>query len=350
MADYGEELVHVLIRCDASVSIGTGHVMRCIALAQALKKLDMTITFLSQSLSKSLKERMVKEGFSLVELTQCAQGDDLDIEQTKTFCQTNNPQILILDGYNFDLEYQMQLNALPSKMLLIDDSDGSRKICADFILNQNIWATTNLYQLSAFESNLLLGPRFALFRQEFCHRIKSRQISPTVQNILVTPGGSDPSNIIPTVVEALKNLNSQQLKIRLLLGSMNQRKEEIKAATKHFPCQLELFDHIDSMPNFMEWADLAISGGGFTTFELALMGTPSLFFIESKYQEPNVNEFEKKQLARSLGHSKNCTASSISKAINEIMTDHAIRTHFSTSCKLLFDGEGASRVAQTLLQ
>ncbi len=348
MAYYGQKLVNALIRCDASEKIGTGHVMRCLALAQAFKRLDFEVTFLSYDLSKSLISLIENSGFQLELISEGMPGDGFDLNQTQNLAKKISAKIIVLDGYHFGYQYQLNLDSYSKKTILIDDSDGTNQIGTNVILNQNIWASVDRYMSTSRDVEVLAGPRYALFRHEFVAHQRTTVTAKQVKHILVTPGGSDPGNITPTIIRALDSICNIDLQTKIVLGSMNSRMQENRALASTVSAEIEFFEHVNSMPDFMDWADIAISGGGFTTFELALLGVPSLFFIESHYQRLNVETFQGKQMAINLGPSTDCSPQTIATALQQLMENYSLRRSLSQQCMTVFDGKGAERVAAYL--
>lgn len=342
--------MRILIRADASEKMGTGHIMRCLALAQALIDENCSVTFLSQGIANSIESRLNSEGIDVFTPKSFEPGGVSDIAFTIDYFRKSSSDILVLDGYHFELKYQCELKADIDRILFIDDSNGNDKISADLILNQNIWATQKMYSAINKNTRMLIGPSYALFRKEFHSFAQSDPIvNKKVKNILVTMGGSDPGNVIPRALSALNLLKNQDLEIRILLGANNQKSELIRKIASASSFAVKLLEHVDSMPPLMQWADLAISGGGFTTFELALLGVPSLLCIETEYQEPNVKKFESLGLCYNLGNSTQCTAESMAEGLQTVISNFELRQSYSLNAHSIFDSFGAKRVASAIL-
>ena len=147
--------------------MGSGHVMRCVALAQAWKKQGGKVTFISLCDSESLRNRITDEGFELV-LIKESYPDPADFEITLSTINNSNSNNswVVLDGYHFDADYQQSIKNNGNPLVVIDDIGHLDNYVADIILNQNINAEDLNYSCET-ETKLLLGTNFVLLRDEF---------------------------------------------------------------------------------------------------------------------------------------------------------------------------------------
>ncbi len=210
-----------IFRVDASESIGTGHLMRCIALGQAWQDNGGKVLFISHCENVALKKRLTEEGFDFIPMDK-QHPDPLDLEYTlRTLHQLSIQRSwsyswLVVDGYHFDSAYQKSIKDAGYKLLWIDDYGHAGKICADIVLNQNISADESFYTHCESYSQLLLGTNYALLRREFKQwQGWQRKIPNIARKILVTLGGGDPDNITLKVVKALKKVNISGLEATL---------------------------------------------------------------------------------------------------------------------------------------
>ncbi len=202
-----EKVPHYLIRVDGSESIGTGHIMRCLALAHELKNSGKKVSFLLALSPDALNKRLVAEGFAVSFLpSEITPGSDADAHFTARLAGELSAAHSVVDGYHFLTTYQRALKQAQLELVYFDDLAQCDYYCADFILNQNPSANPSLYPDKASYTKLLLGSTYALLRPEFLVYNKITPITPIVamaRNILVTMGGSDIDNVTATAMEAL---------------------------------------------------------------------------------------------------------------------------------------------------
>ena len=192
----------------------------------------------------------------------------------------------VVDGYHFDAEYQKSIKAAGYKLLWIDDYGHADHYYADLVLNQNISADPFLYSNREPYTQLLLGPRYALLRREFERwQDWQREIPPMAQKVMVTLGGADPDNVTLKVIQALKQVDVPGLEAQIVIGPANPHLELLKKEIGD-ESRLNLLMNVADMPALMAWADVAISAGGTTGWELAFMGLPGLIIILADNQRP----------------------------------------------------------------
>lgn len=348
--------LQLLIRADSYEAIGTGHVMRCIALGQAWKASGGNVLFVSHCENDALKSRFAEEDFDFVSLhTPFPHLDDLNTTMSILDNISSNGKrentIVVLDGYHFDEDYQQKIKGAGFKLLCIDDYGHAGRYYADFILNQNLSAEMNLYPVHSPHSKFLLGPQYTLLRKEFWGwRTWKRIISPCARKIIITMGGADQHNDTLKIIHALRGVEIPDMEVVVLLGPANSRKAEIETALKASPFESRLLVAYHKMPEIMAWADIAISAGGSTSWELAFMGVPSLLVIAAKNQEPICQKIEESGAAYCLGWHDKITSDSLSRAVQSLSENYEARSSMSARGRDLIDGNGAREVVRVLRQ
>ena len=152
-------MADLVLRTEASVAIGTGHVMRCLALAQAWGDAGGRVIFAMARTTPAVEERLRNEGFEVARVdTQV--GSIADAEETADLAQKRGASWVVVDGYEFGAEYQASLKSRRMKVLFIDDNGHAGRYSADLVLNQNIHASEELYRSRETSTKLLLGPAF----------------------------------------------------------------------------------------------------------------------------------------------------------------------------------------------
>ncbi|NJM05046.1 UDP-2,4-diacetamido-2,4,6-trideoxy-beta-L-altropyranose hydrolase [Candidatus Gracilibacteria bacterium] len=264
----------LLIRADASPQIGTGHVMRCLALAQAWQEQGGKVVFASVLISPGLAERLRTEGIELHSIAQVP-GSAADAHETTALAQELRAPWLVVDNYHFDDNYQQLLKQRGLRLLAIDDYGHATHYHADMVLNQNIYASVDLYPQCNPNTKLLLGCDYALLRREFWPwRDWQRPIAATARRVLVTLGGADPHNTTARVVQALDLIAAVDLEVVVLIGASNPYLSAIEATVRASRHQIVVRQNVSDMPELMAWADVAITAAGSTCWELLAMGYP----------------------------------------------------------------------------
>src|SRR5579885_1698770 len=175
----------LLIRADASPHMGTGHIMRCVALAQAWQDAGGCAVFAAKSFTPAIKKRLSSESFDLIPVAVDA-GTSTDAQETIRIAQSRQVEWIVVDGYQFSSEYQQVLKAAGFKVLFLDDYGHAEHYSADLVLNQNLSASEKLYSDRDPQTQLLLGPKYALLRREFSSWVDWEKIvEPESRQLLV---------------------------------------------------------------------------------------------------------------------------------------------------------------------
>ena len=340
---------YLIIRCDASESIGSGHLMRMIALAQAWQQTGGVAVFLCAEITPAFEQRIVNENF-LIKRLSAAPGSDKDLEITSCwisrYSRYGGSLAVALDGYQFDDEFQLALKKSGSPLLVVDDYGHARFYHADWVLNQNISAKEELYSQRGPKTELLLGTRFALLRQEFLkYCVWKRSIPARGRKVLVTLGGSDPENFTLKVIEVLAGLD---LEVRVVVGGANPNLQTLslaidRARTSATDARLDV--NPPDLAAIMAWADLAISAGGSTAWELAFMRLPSLLLVTAENQRESTLELVRRESFLQIELSEFFAPLTLKRRIMDIAADKPIRTRLSHQSSCVVDGRGAQRVS-----
>ena len=342
------ELPPLLVRADASVTSGTGHVMRCLALVQAWSERGGAAVFLTHCDNQALRDRIHAAGAEILPLAPDLSPEG-DLEATIASSAMLDSSFVVLDGYHFDVNYQRELRAGGHRLMVIDDTVRLPFYDTDILLNQNLGAARLEY--NCYRSTvLLLGPTYALLRREFrCWRRRLHKVPQTARNILVTLGGSDPDNVTRKVIRALRQLNSRGIRIRVVAGPANPHIDELRDAALAFPGEVELLTEVSDMAPLMSWADLAVTGAGSTCWELACVGLPAVLLVIAENQRASAAELGAAGLVVNLGWHANVSVERLASEIDDLIDASSRRSRMSRQGKALVDGHGADRVAATML-
>ncbi|MCA6574339.1 MAG: UDP-2,4-diacetamido-2,4,6-trideoxy-beta-L-altropyranose hydrolase [Pseudanabaena sp. M57BS1SP1A06MG] len=333
----------LVIRADASIKTGTGHAMRCLALAQTWNNQGGETIFLMVGDSSNLKTRFQSEGIQVVYLPVEVGGDE-DAQQTADIAKKAVASWVVVDGYCFDFKYQKSLKNYGLNVLFVDDYGHANYYYADLILNQNISANQKLYINRETYTKLLLGTKYTLLRKEFWQRqSRERVFNLIASKILVTLGGSDPDNVTLKVIQALSLVNNN-LEVIVVVGGSNPHYEELQAVVTESNLVISLQQNVNNMPELMDWADLAIAAGGSTNWELAFMGLPSIVITIADNQKAIAAELDRHGVIINLGWHQDVTVEQIGFVLRELISDRPKRETMSKKGRELVDGNGAKRV------
>ena len=350
----------LLIRVDATTPIGGGHIMRCLALAQAWQAEGGQAIFLSHCESDALRQRITDEGMEFIPVAY-PHPDPRDLHTTleilrKHFnaatgnqkAKNGNKNWLVLDGYHFDVIYQQAVRAAGHCLLVIDDMAHLPAYHADILLNQNLGAENLKYDCDPATS-LLLGPRYALLRQEFLvWRGWRREIPDMALKVLVTMGGGDPDNVTLKVTEALSQVKIDSLEVVVVAGGSNPHFQKLECAVRGLRVPVRLVRNAVNMPELMTWADIAVTGGGSTCWELAFMGLPSVVLTLAENQKAIAENLDTAGVAVNLGWHEQVPTADITEAINRLVRSPEKRSEMTCKVQAMIDGLGANRIVKEI--
>lgn len=328
--------------------MGTGHIMRCVALAQAWQDAGGCAVFAAKSFTPAIKKRLSSESFDLIPVAVDA-GTSTDAQETIRIAQSRQVEWIVVDGYQFSSEYQQVLKAAGFKVVFLDDYGHAEHYSADLVLNQNLSASEKLYSDRDPQTQLLLGPKYALLRREFSSWVDWEKIvEPESRQLLVLMGGSDPSNITVRVLEALSRRAFDFLAAKIIVGGSNLGISELKSCATASPANIELLTDVYQLSDLMARADIAISAAGSTCWELCRMGVPSLLVDVADNQTANARELDRLQCAIHIGN-KTVTASAIANGLISLSSSGSVRRKLSENSRRLVDGRGALRVLAAMI-
>ena len=328
------------IRADCSSAIGTGHVMRMIALGQAWQDLGGKVQFVGET--TPLHRRLRKEGFTIVPISNVYPAPT----DLKTLLDaTSKNDWVAIDGYHFDTAYQQAMRAAGRKTLVVDDICDREQYCADILLNQNPDAGQYTYPIND-DAICLLGSTYALLRNEFIFPETQLTKPLHVKNVIVTLGGADVGNMTSTVINALASLKNCSLHVKIVAGAANPNLPELKEKTQEN--RFELLYNPKDLAFHMRWADLAVTASGSTCWELCHIGIPMIAIETAANQHGVQTELIKKKIA--ICFEQEVDEKTLATTIRSLVSDHALRSLMRRNGQRLIDGKGSERCALSILR
>jgi UDP-2,4-diacetamido-2,4,6-trideoxy-beta-L-altropyranose hydrolase len=336
----------LLIRCDASVAVGTGHAMRCLALAQAWQDAGGDAVFAMAQATPAVEQRLRLEDVEVVRV-QAERGSADDARQTAVLASETQAAWIAVDGYCFGSDYQAALKHAGLKVLFIDDNGHAAHYSADLVLNQNAGASESLYPSRDVSTRLLLGPRFAMLRREFTSwREWKREIPAVACRVLVTMGGSDPENVTQRVIEAI--LPAGKFETTVVVGGSNPHLAGLREFVGNSSCGVRMVENASNMPELMANADVAVAGAGTTSWEMCFLGLPALLIVLADNQQGVADELGKQGIMVDLGGGSGIAGSAITTHLRALAESPVVRLEMSARARALVDGLGAERVVSAL--
>lgn len=348
----------VAIRVDASIMIGSGHVMRCLTLADQIRALGGSVQFLCRHLTDFLRSHIEAAGHRLTILPARAGGADGDLahshwlgisqEQDAQDCRAallGRPCWLVVDHYGLDARWEIQMAAQVANILVIDDLADRPHHC-QAILDQNLRSDGD----HAYEGKLpakarrLMGPRFALLRPEF--RATSHRRRPGAPRLNLFFGSTDPLGMTLTALKALQGL---EIVADVVVGADNPGREAIAALCRTMP-QATLHVQPRDFAALLGSADLALGAGGSTSWERCCLGLPTLIVSVAANQRPGTEALAKAGAAIDLGQAGLVSSRQITDAVTLLLSDPGKLAEMRAAAKALVDGRGAERVALHMMR
>jgi UDP-2,4-diacetamido-2,4,6-trideoxy-beta-L-altropyranose hydrolase len=340
-------LGNLLIRCDASIPVGTGHVMRCLALAEAWQDAGGQATFAMAKTTPAIEERLLAEKITMLHLVQVP-GSAKDGEQTCQLARQISTDWVVVDGYAFGADYQASLHEAGLRVLVVDDHGRAGRYLAEIVLNQNPQAREDLYLNRKPSTQLLLGLEYALLRREFANwRQWTRDTPPTARNLLVMMGGTDPENVTQRVLDALAC--EADFDIQVVAGGSNPHLTELRESVRKSRACVRLVENTGKIAELMAWADIAVSAAGTTAWEMCFMGLPALLIVLADNQEPIARALDDAGAGLSLGQAATLRTEGIRDQLRRIAASHEIMLKMSTRGRALVDGRGAERIVAAMV-
>jgi UDP-2,4-diacetamido-2,4,6-trideoxy-beta-L-altropyranose hydrolase len=350
--------VKAIIRVDSSTIIGTGHLMRCLTLADKLRQRGNTVEFISRDLAGNMLS-ILKEKEYRIHLLPGRNGAApmegyaawlgvrwyIDAEETMSILSGQASDVLIVDHYALDARWEERQRPYIGRLVVIDDLANRHHDC-DLLLDQNLYHDPEIrYEmLLPDDCNTLIGPKFALLREEFFqHRSGLRKRNGQVKNILVFFGGADPGNETAKALVALGKLNRPDVGIEIIIGRANGHIQDINKLAENYP-QMRVHHQANNMAELMAQSDLAIGAGGTATWERCCLGLPSIIISVAKNQTPIAKMCHEAGIAVYLGEAEEVSAIAIHDALVSLLEKPSLLHEMECQALEICDGQGADRV------
>ena len=338
----------ILFRADGNNIVGTGHIMRCLSIADAFRRRGENSVFVIAD--DFAKEMIVSRGYETVTLGTRYDSLEDEIEIMRSLIHGRNPSYVILDTYFVTKEYMNALDPI-CKLVYIDDLAVFPYPCS-VLVNYNAYGPDLDYEglygrSSTKKPRQYLGVGYAPLREDF-RDVEAHAQPERVLNVLVSTGGADPKHIAVKMIRALLD-SGIKYKYHFLVGSMNEDVDEISALSENSP-DIILHRNVRDMKALLMECDIAVSAAGSTLYELCACGVPTITYVFADNQIMGAEAFQKLDLMKSIGDIREiCDYEKILlKEIDRLATDHPLRKEISERMQRMIDGYGADRLAAEL--
>ena len=368
----------VVFRVDASLQIGSGHVMRCLTLAEALRTLGAQCYFIGRAHSGHLMELIRRRDFAVTTLpsvlpsvltpvltkTKASRtqtrapahalwlGCDwqTDAEQTRAVAEKLQPDWLVVDHYALDHQWEATLRPHCKNLMVIDDLADRVHQC-DVLLDQNLGREPRDYaSLVPDLCKVLTGPQYALLRPEFAalrpYSLQRRQ-QPAIKRLLITMGGVDQTNATGQVLQALNGCAlPQDCRITVVMGLQAPWLEQVRAQAHNMQWPTEVLVDINNMAQRMADSDLAIGAAGGTSWERCCLGLPSVIVVVADNQRQGAQALKLARTALLIEDVRDIAAQL--PLLIHALASHELLREMSTAAAELGNGRGVAKVLLAL--
>jgi UDP-2,4-diacetamido-2,4,6-trideoxy-beta-L-altropyranose hydrolase len=355
----------ILIRADASNIIGTGHVMRCLTLADEAKQRGWDICFVLRDPPVQFIELICLSGHEVRTLTSTnsrpnknfnlldhsdwlSVSQEEDAKETLAVVFEFKPYWVVVDHYALDAKWHEIIKQNCKKIMVIDDL-GDRKLICDILLDQNIGVIAKKYYGNVlYDTKLLLGPKFALLRNEFSNwrdrRLKGK-IQSEPRKLLITMGGVDASDFTLEILKRLlKSKYAKRCDFTVIIGELYPNKSKLNEFVATSNLRIDVLSNVTDIASIMSKSDLCIGAAGSTSWERCCLALPTITLAISKNQIEIAKSLRLHNLAiySDLDHLRD----DFEKFFDN--SDENLMQRLSLNMRFICDGLGSSRVVENL--
>jgi len=331
----------VLIRVDAYPKIALGHLNRCINLGENLLEFGHDIIFICYE-DSATKAVLIKTGFDF-QLIPFKINDASNQDKELVFLRdiSDSVDLFLVDSYNVDSGYFKHLNKFFSSMVYLDDLGLDFDV--DMVINPSCIVKENDY----IAKDVLCGMEYVILGNEYrAGRIES--LNTENHSILVTMGGIDHYDLSSRVIPILEEI-SLSIQVNMIIGPYYENIESIKTAVKNSSLEVNIFENASNLRALILKSNLALTAGGFTTYELAAMSTPSIGIALWDNQKNNVTCLSSQGALIPLYYTDSLEfVQQLKKVLVDLINNSNLRKRISTKARIAVDGYGANRIAKEI--
>lgn len=331
----------IAIRADGSSTIGMGHIIRCITLANEFKTRNIEVLFITKKneiVNKLLYENNIKT------VNIVTKNLYKEVKEVKEILVNNQIKSIIVDSYYLNEDYLLQLHNSCKLLISIDDNN-LYKYPSDIIINGNIYATEMIYYKKDISVKLLLGSKYIILREEF-RKSYPIKIKDKVENVLITMGGSDINSFTPIVINSIKDID---VNINVIIGNGFKCTEEIQKACKD-SSNTNLIYNPTNMADVMKENDIAISASGTTAYELGVLGIPTILIPQAENQIKLSQKVHELNMMLNMGDHRKIKDNEIKNTLLNLIKNKSMRERMNKLSTNFVDKNGVNRIVDEILE
>jgi len=353
--------MNILFRTDASVEIGSGHVMRCLTLADSLRDRGAKCEFVCSEIKGNLIDLIESNGYQTYKIAPFGEERDKGVannteahfswgsDAKKTIEAIRLGAFydwLVIDHYALDANWEILVQGISNKLMVIDDLANRPHSCS-LLVDQNYEDEDRYLDLLPANCITLLGPKYALLRPEYAAaRDIKNEVKVNITRVLIYFGGSDLSNMTEKCLLALTADGLVHLSVDIVVGASYSHYESLLSMSARRG-GVRIYKSLPHLADLMVKADLAIGGGGVTSWERLCVGLPSLVVSQAQNQIPISKILHQSGMINLLSTKTDITVDNIRDAILDEMKTKKISKKMNEAMKLC-DGLGANRVIESM--
>lgn len=332
----------IYIRTDMNSTIATGHMMRCLAIADAIKERGGGACFLIAD--DNAVSLLKKRGYEYVVLGTDWENMESELPQLEVLIRERHISKILVDSYRVTRRY---LKWLQERIWTsyIDDINAFLYPVDGLVCYANYWKKFN-YEKRYAGTELRMGMAYVPLRKAF-ERCAPKQIKEQIEKVLVLSGGSDPYDMIRRIVRTISN--EINVETDVICGAYYPGYEAICAEYRQQE-KIRFHRAVDNVEMYMKNADIAVSAGGMTLYELCACGTPAISYSMADNQLDNVRQFETDGLIPYAGDAReSLVEEQLAAILQQRAKSRMWREEQSRRMQRMVDGNGAGRIAEWLL-
>lgn len=338
----------IWIRADGGKEIGTGHIMRCLSVADALRQMGEPVCFLMAD--ESAAALVEKAGQDYRVLHSSFKHPEEELDALFSLFSDGGKDVFLADSYYITPSYLSRIRECMPVCYM--DDKGIAGLPVDLLINYNIFADISIYgESEEGTAEYLLGTRYAPLRREF--REVPYQVREQAKRVLITTGGSDRYDLAGKILEEiLKRPDTRELEYCVVSGAYNENLHGLLKKESQYS-NVKIFSNVTRMSELMQDCDIAVTAGGSTMYELSAVGVPIICFSFVDNQEKIVEGFREREIVCFGGDylsQGEQMVRDIASHIALLSGDTELRRSYSRRQQALVDGRGAMRIAESLCE
>lgn len=354
-------------RVDASPTIGTGHIVRCLNLAKSLIERNVEVTFLSRNLERDLNNRLIAAGCRIINLpsqnnSSNQNPDDYaswlgaserdDISQFLNLINGDGNCNIIVDHYGVKEEWLGIAKKACSKLIVLDDL-AERKLDVDIVVNQNLgWTARDYAHLVGQETKLLLGPQYALLAEDYTtarQKLDRSFKSEVPLRVLVSLGGADIENVTGQVALVLEEMQKRHdFEVTIVVGPMNPNSNELHEICERSKGKIEILQGANNLVDAYISHDIAIGAVGGSSWERCCLGLPTILVPIAENQKPAAKKLQTVGAGLLLDCRHDNFEHDLVQALRQL-SDEKTRSAMSKQAMQICDGLGSKSVTNEIM-